>query len=193
VAYGGDVDDDQPFLPDEDVVSVATLDELADSAAPLTTTLFAFIRGRGLDDLPTMNESTVAAVSALHHDGDLPAEAALGAVPREVVADACARAGLTGYRFARVLLRTEERDVRWPAGDGEDPYEPVGRMALGFGYPRRWGEWSIDTLRTLVASTGYDDPSPEEPIGSSASVAFDHAVAIALVEHDRWLGRTPGN
>ena len=97
-----------------------------------------------------------------------------------------------GYVLARVLLGTHYLPVHWsPADEDNDPFEPVGRMDLNLSYPEAWSDFTIDLIDSVVLAAGHEDPERSDPIGSAAAMAFDHGVAIALIEHDRSLGRFP--
>ncbi len=177
-------------VPDEHVVSASTLDELADSMVPLTARQVDWILRSELSAVPEVDDRTATTLQALGSISDTPSDGALAGIPRSVVADLCRRSGRAGYLLTRVLLGTHEQAVRWPAGD--DAFARIGDMELLFGFPRLWGEVTIDAIGGIVDGSGYDDPSPDEPLGYATAMAFDQAVAVALIEHDRALGRTPG-
>jgi hypothetical protein len=180
-------------VPDEHVVSTATLEELALSPVPLTARTVDWISRAELAAVPEVDELTAASLDGLSRLSDTPSEDALGPVPRDAVARSCRRGALSGYLFGRVLLGTHEREVHWssPAAPA-DVFAPIGEMELFFDLPPLWAEVTIEAIQRAVNAAGYDDPEPDEPIGSSTALAFDQAMAIALIEHDRWRGRVPG-
>lgn len=178
--------------PDEKFVSALTLAQLASSPVPVTARVVNWITTAELDAVPDVDPFTAEWLYRLGQlSEDLSVEA-LSSVPREVVANACRRGGLSGYLFCRVLLGTHDRPVGSFPSHPMDMYAPVADMDLSFEMPRLWAEVTIDAIAQVVKGCAYADPEPDEPIGSSAALAFDQAMAIALIEHDRWLGRVPG-
>jgi hypothetical protein len=192
-AYGETMDERVGRVPDEHVVSAATLEELASSPVPLTARMVGWITTADLAAVPEVEPLTALSLEGLTRLSDSPSEDALGSVPRDVVASTCRQAAVSGYLLGRVLLGTHDRPVGLPAPQrSDDLFAPIGAMELSFEFPRLWAEVTIDAINHAVEGSGFADPEPDEPIGSTTALAFDQAVAIALIEHDRWRGRTPG-
>jgi hypothetical protein len=187
------MEEDAVPTPDDQVVSVATLRQVAASPVPVTSRMVHWITTAELEEVPDVSALITEALDGVTRLSEAVSAEALQSVPREALERACRRGGLSGYLFGRVLLGTQERRLPWPPSQSvERPFDSVGDMELFFDLPPQWAEITIEAIRGAVKGSGFTDPEPDEPLGSAAALAFDQAMAIALIEHDLCLGRLPG-
>ena len=182
------------FLDPDQRISQATLDETNNSSVPPSIdalSAFAGLDARGLRRMT--DPATAAIVEGLADLGDV-GTSALDDAGRAECRRLALRAGRAGYLTGRMVLGTVYDDVLWSINesDGTVLATAAGEIDVTLvPLPGPWGLASCDLLEMLARQAGFEIEEEADPIAEFTALAYDRGTTVALLEHDRWKGRTP--
>lgn len=182
------------FLDPDKRISRETLEEVEGSTVPPSIEALAAFAALNAAGLRRMTDpATAVVVDGLAELGDLDDDALHGA-DRAACMQLAARAGRAGYLTGRMVLGTVYQTVRWSASeeDGASLADAAGEIDTTLvPLPGPWGMASCDLLEMLASQAGFSIELESEPVAEVTAMAYDSGTAMALLEHDRWKGRTP--
>lgn len=175
-------------------ISQETLDEMDASVVPPSgdaIAAFAALDDAGLRRIT--DAATADVVNGLSGLGELPDGDRRGVDP-ETCTRLALRAGKAGYLSGRMLLGTVYETVQWSAPDEDRTTLAADTRAVDgtmLPLPGPWGLASCDLIEMLTAHAGLTIDDESHPVAELTFRAFDAGTTVALLEHDRWKGRTP--
>ena len=182
------------FLDPDQRISQETLDETNNSSVPPSIDALSAFAGLDAKGLRRMTDpATATIIEALADLGDV-GTATLDDVGRAECRRLAMRAGRAGYLTGRMVLGTVYEDVLWSTSeaDGNALARATGEIDVTLvPLPGPWGMASCDLLEMLARQAGFEIEAEEDPVAELATLAYDRGTTLALLEHDRWKGRTP--